>query len=146
MRSSTITLACVTLVLMGWGGLLHSQETGSNDGCQGPCDSPLLQKFSWDRDLSHSPDALREAKSWDKAAAKEEITKLIGTLSLPCEIAASERVGGDKEVKLYEVACRSGVGYFVLSQPRKKPLAISCFAAEAARAAAIAQGAKTGGL
>jgi len=141
MRSRTITLAW-SMVLMGWGGLLHAQEGGTNHGCNGPCDSPQLQQFSWDRDLSHTPDALREAKSWDKAAAKGESEKLIESLSLPCEVTAAERVGGDKDVKVYEVACRSGVGYFLMSQPRKKAQAISCLAAEAARAADVAKGAK----
>jgi hypothetical protein len=131
---------------MGWGGLLHAQDSGTNHGCNGPCDSPQLQQFSWDRDLSHSPDALREAKSWDKAAVKGESAKLIEALSLPCELAAAERVGGDKDVKIYEVACRSGVGYFLRSQPRKQAQAISCFAVEAARAADVAQGAKPSGF
>jgi hypothetical protein len=143
MRSATITLACATVALVSWSGFVHAQDSGTNHGCNGPCDSPQLQQFSWDRDLSHSPDALREAKSWDKAAAKGESAKLIGTLALPCDLAAAERVGGERDVKVYEVACKSGVGYFLVSQPRQKPLAESCFAAEAARAADIAGGAKS---
>jgi len=146
MKAATIMLGCMSIALLVGGGRLHAQDSGTNHGCNGPCDSPQLQQFSWDRDLSHSPDALREAKSWDKAAAKGESAKLIKELSLPCELEAAERVGGDKDVKVYEVACRSGLGYFVVSQPRQKAQALSCFAAEAARAADIARGARASGF
>jgi len=146
MQSATIVLASAGIALLGWVGPLYAQTApsgGTNNGCQGPCDSPQLQQFSWGRDLSHVGESLREAKEWDKTAAKAESAKLVATLSLPCELADAQRVGGDKDVKVYEAACRSGTGYFLVSQPPpKKAMAISCFAAEADRAAEIAQGAK----
>src|SRR5690348_11393216 len=145
MRSATIMLACACTALLGWAGALHAQtapDGGTNNGCRGPCDSPELQQFSWGTDLSHSPDSLRQAKEWDKAAAKAESAKLIAALALPCELDDAVRVGGDDKTKIYEAACRSGTGYFLISQPLKKISAVSCFAAEAERTADIEHGKK----
>jgi hypothetical protein len=82
----------------------------------------------------------REAKKWDTEDAMKQSGKLIEALSLPCAPINAELAGGGKikvedrliEVKVYEVACRSGIGYFLVSQPPEKTLAVSCFAAAAA--------------
>jgi len=143
MRSATIMLASAGVAFLGWAAPLYAQTAppgGTNNGCMGPCDSPQLQQFSWGRDLSHSPENLLQAKEWDKAAAKGESAKLVAMLSLPCELTDAQRVGGEKDIRIYEAACRSGTGYFLLSQAPKKAMAISCFAAEAERAADIARG------
>ena len=67
----------------------------------------------------------------------------------PCQLADAEHAGGGKvqvnggllDVQVFEAACRSGTGYFLVSQPPQKSLAISCFAADAAHTADMAQGA-----
>jgi hypothetical protein len=108
-----------------------------------------MQQAEWYRDAPlHLQEHAHEAKEFDKAQDRKESQKLIEELSLPCELADAERAGGGKvhvdgrtvDVKVYEVACRSGTGYFLVSQPPQKSLAISCFAAEAARAADLARG------
>ncbi len=50
-------------------------------------------------------------------------------------------VNGDQiSTSSFEVACASGMGYFLVSQAPEKPYGFSCFVAEATRAADAAQG------
>ena len=165
MRSAIIMLASGVLALCGWVGSAHAQKstqgspfTPSSTGAgicgsmpSPACDSPLMQQRTIYGDvLSHLGEHARQAKGWDKETALKESEKLIEALALPCELADAERAGGGKvqvngrmlDVIVYEAACHSGTGYFLVSQPPEKSLAISCFAAEAARAADVAQGAK----
>ena len=160
MRSATI-FACASLVLLGWAGNSYAQKstTGSpftpNGGVCGTtpgsptCDSVLMQQRTLYSDvLPHLKEHARQAKEWDKEFARKESQKLIDSLSVPCELADAEHAGGGKievnghltEVTVYEAACRSGTGYFLVSQPPEKSLAVSCFAAEAARATDEAHG------
>lgn len=160
MRSATI-FACAGLVLLGWAGNSYAQKStaGSpftpNGGVCGTtpgspsCDSVLMQQRTLYSDvLPHLKEHARRAKEWDKEFARKESQKLIDSLSVPCELADAERAGGGKiqvnghltEVTVYEAACRSGTGYFLVSQPPEKSLAVSCFAAEAARATDEAHG------
>jgi hypothetical protein len=89
------------------------------------------------------------ARNGTRNSLEIESQKLIEELSVPCDLVDAERAGGGKvqsdgrmlDVKIYEAACRSGTGYFLVSQPPQKSLAISCFAAEAARVADVARGA-----
>lgn len=167
MRSATITVIGVSLVFLGCVGNLYAQKAGGssttgspftpNTGVCGPtpgapsCDSPLMQQRTLYGDvLFHLGEHARRAKGWDKEYARKESQKLIDALSVPCELADAEQAGGGKvdingqmlDVTVYEAACRSGTGYFLVSQPPEKSLAISCFAAEAARATDVARGAK----
>jgi hypothetical protein len=96
---------------------------------------------------------IQEVSDADRAKAKEESGKLIGALDLPCEVAAAAQVGRGKitvdgkivAVSAYEVACSNGLGYLLASQGPQKPIATSCFAADATRAASVAHG-ETPGL
>jgi hypothetical protein len=162
MRSATITLACVVVVLLGWAGTVYAQKGGGLVGSPftpsilscGPmagCDTALMKQWELYRDVQfHVNEHVRRGKEWDKEFARKESERLINELSLPCELVDAERTGGGRiridgrmlDVRVYESACRSGTGYFLVSQPPQKSLAISCFAAEAARAADAAQGVK----
>jgi hypothetical protein len=170
MRSATITLACAVVALLGWAGIACAQKstgpgagyspfTPSTSGGCGPqagsgspaCDTALMKQWEYYRDVPFQlGEHAHQGKEWDKEFARKESQKIIEALSLPCELADAERAGGGKiqvdgrllDVKVYEAACRSGTGYFLVSQPPQKSLAISCFAAEAARAGDVAQGVK----
>jgi len=86
----------------------------------------------------------------DKATSIE----LVKTLPLSCEVtdavlAAEGPVtvnGKPIDTKTYEVACGNGMGYFLVTQPPEKPYGFSCFAAEATRAADVAQGKPPGAI
>jgi hypothetical protein len=168
MRSATITFLYAILVFLGSTGTVYAQKTGGtlanpspftpNGGVCGPqtpgnpaCDSPLMiQHTRYSDVLFHVGERARRAKEWDKEYAKKESQTLIDALSVPCELTDAEQAGGGKvdikgkklDVTVYEAACRSGTGYFLVSQPPEKSLAISCFAAEASHAADVAQGAR----
>jgi hypothetical protein len=163
MRSATIMLACAVVALLGWAGTVYAQKPGApspgspftpNSPSCGPvagCETALLKQWEFYRDVPfHLGEHVRQGKEWDKDYARKESEKLIKQLSLPCELVDAERAGGGKiqvegrtlDVKVYEAACRSGTGYFLVSQPPQKSLAVSCFAAEAARAADAIQGVK----
>jgi hypothetical protein len=110
-----------------------------------------MKQWEYYRDVTaNAYERARDAQERNKETAEKDSAKLIQELSLPCELADAERAGGGKikvngrllEVKVYEIACASGTGYFLVSQRPEKSLAISCFAAEAARAADAAQGVK----
>ncbi len=100
--------------------------------------------------LFHLGERNRRAKESDKDFWRKESARLIAELSLPCDLVDAERAGGGKvkldgrpvEVTVYEAACRSGTGYFLVSQPPQKARGFSCLAAQAARATDVAQGAK----
>jgi hypothetical protein len=163
MRSAIITLALAGIVLLGLIGAVHaagpavspgSPFTPQTFGCGGPvagCDSALLRQWEFYRDMPMQlMDRDHRAKEWDKEYARKQSQKLIDALSVPCELADAEYAGGGEitangkllDIKVYEVACRSGTGYFLVSQPPQNTLAVSCFTAEAARESDIAKGLK----
>lgn len=86
-----------------------------------------------------------------KARARGESAKLTGAMNLPCEISDAEQAGrgearvDDKrvDVNVYEVACSSGMGYFLESYGSERSIAMSCFAADATHAADVAEGRKS---
>lgn len=113
------------------------------------CDPPYLRQWESYRDVPfHLEQHVREAKKRDEEYARKESQKIIDDLSVPCELREADRAGGGKikvdgrllDVTVYEASCRSGTGYFLVSQPPQKSLAISCFAAEARHASDVAQG------
>jgi hypothetical protein len=85
---------------------------------------------------------MHDVTEQDRARAREVSARLIAALALSCELTAAERVGRGQiqvdgkgmTVEVYEVACGNGVGYLLEPQGPQKPVAISCFAAEAAHA------------
>jgi hypothetical protein len=110
----------------------------------------MQQKTVYGDMLFNLGEHARNAKKFDRDYALKESQKVIEALALPCELVDAEHAGGGRiqvnghtvEVAIYEAACRSGTGYFLVSQPPEKSLAISCFAAEAAHAADTAKGVK----
>ena len=167
MRSGTITLICTSLVFLSFAGDIYAQKGGASTTgspftpnttsicAQTPgspaCDSVLLQQKTLYGDvLFHLGEHARQAKGWDKEFARKESQKLIDALSVPCDLLDAEHAGDGKiqvdgrmlDVTVYEASCRSGTGYFLVSQPPEKSLAISCFAAAAAHAQDAAHGAK----
>jgi len=169
MRPATTLLIWAGLVLLGWGGSVlaagpapgapppASPPPGPNpspfsNGCMPgnpACDPPYLRQWESYRDVPfHLEQHVREAKKRDQEYAKKESQKIIEDLSLPCELSDAERAGGGRvkvdgrmlDVTVYEASCRAGTGYFLVSQPPQKSLAISCFAAEARHASDVARG------
>ena len=96
---------------------------------------------------------MRDVDAAERAKARLESAKLITAMQLGCKATETERIARGKtqvlgkaiDVNVYEVACDNGAGYLLMSQQPQKPLVISCFAADATRAADAAQG-KTSGL
>jgi hypothetical protein len=86
-----------------------------------------------------------------KARAKVETTQLARSINLACDITDAELVGGGKikqdgklvDLKLYEISCGGGMGYFLESREPQSPIAISCFAADATHAADTERGVKS---
>jgi hypothetical protein len=86
-----------------------------------------------------------------RAEAKQDSEKLIKAMSLSCQTADAERIGhgtamvGGKRVEInaYEVACSNGMGYLLASMGPSKPMAISCFSADATHAESVARGEKS---
>ena len=79
----------------------------------------------------------------DRAKAKEESGKLVSAIQLSCELTDAALIGRGKgnadgkiiDVNAYEVACSNHAGYILVSQGSQKPVAMSCFAANAMHAA-----------
>jgi hypothetical protein len=168
MRTTFSTLACyVSIIILIWGGVLYAQKGGTAPGPQPSpstsnssfyscgsstiCGGALMRQWQGLHEVPfHLEQHVRKSKEWDKETALKESRKLIEALSLPCELSDAERSGGGKvkvsdkmlDVSVYEVACSSGSGYFLVSQPPENSLAVSCFAADAVRAQDIANGVK----
>jgi hypothetical protein len=91
---------------------------------------------------------VHEVTDRERLRAKEEGGKLINALQLSCEpidVAlvgrGSASAGGRTvEAHAYEVACSNGMGYILVSQGSQRPIAMSCFAADARHTAGVAQG------
>jgi len=94
---------------------------------------------------------LHDLSPRQRAQVIQETEKPIRALSLSCKPTDAERIGRGKytvdgkrvEVVAYEVACNNGMGYLLASLGEEKPIAVSCFAAAATRADAIAKGEKS---
>src|ERR1700722_16799911 len=165
MRSAAIVLAFAGFALLGWVGSISAgvpttqgspgQFTPSSTGTcftltvgMPACDSSLMRQRELYGDvLFHAGERPRRSKESDKETALKESQKIIDALSVPCELVDAEHAGGGRvqvngsllDVQVFEAACRSGTGYFLVSQPPQKSLAISCFAADAAHTADMAQ-------
>jgi hypothetical protein len=152
MRSALILAACAALAAGGYASVVGAQPVPNSpspahqgSGLPGSINSEDLEKLRGLLDRGRIPTAK------EKARAQEEGGKLASAIALSCELTDAERVGGGKgkvgdqtvDVNVYEVACRSGTGYFLISQGPQKPIAMSCFAADATHAADIAQGVKS---
>jgi hypothetical protein len=152
MRSAAVLMACVSLSVAGFTSMAHAQNIPNapsplrQGSMPGPLSNVDVEKL---RDLLDRDRKAPDARARDRA--KQESATLGGALTLSCEIADAERVGGGRakadgkalDVAVYEVACTNRTGYFLFAQGAQKPLAISCFAAEATHAADVAQGVKS---
>jgi hypothetical protein len=77
-----------------------------------------------------------------------EAQALSDQLQMACKVTRALQVaegpavvnGNKVSTKSFEIACASGMGYFLVSQAPEKPYGFSCFVAEATRAADAAQG------
>src|SRR5476651_295752 len=91
---------------------------------------------------------LHDISDRDRAQAKEESGKLVAAIQLSCKVTDAVLIGRGKanaagkiiDVNAYEVACNNHAGYILVSQGTQKPVAMSCFAANAKHAAAAATG------
>jgi hypothetical protein len=91
---------------------------------------------------------VHEVTDRERLKMKEESGKLINALQLSCEPIDAALVGrgrantGGKtiEVNAYEVACSNRMGYILVSQGSQRPIAMSCFAANARHTAGLALG------
>src|SRR5262249_29973887 len=77
-----------------------------------------------------------DLKTEDIAAA----TALAKTLALSCDVGDATLAVKTANDTGYEVACKSGLGYFVVGRTSGGRLGMSCFEAEARRAMDAAQG------
>jgi hypothetical protein len=109
------------------------------------------QRFFRDNVFS-ARNAASKATAAQKATATQEVTAVLASTSFACKpadaaqvAAGPETIGGKTvDTKTYEIACDGGLGYFLIAQSPEKPTGFSCFAADAARAADVAQGRKPG--
>jgi hypothetical protein len=143
MRIAAIIVACTAAAAGSFAGLAWAAPP--------PDAKPTSTSNPYSSTLSSSDMVkIQDVSDADRAKAKEESAKLIGALDLPCEPTIAAQVGRGKitadgkvvAVIAYEVACGNGMGYILVSQGSQKPIATSCFAADATRAASIAHGDK----
>jgi hypothetical protein len=142
MRCAAIIAAYAAVAGGMHAGIVHAaapqadpKATTSGNGYTYPLSSADMEKI---HDLSKA----------ERARAMAESGKLISTLQLSCQPTDAARVGHGKftadgktvEVNAYEVVCSNGMGYILATQGSQKPIATSCFAAEATHAAGIVQG------
>src|SRR5277367_6185172 len=90
---------------------------------------------------------IRDITERDRAKAREESAKLAKSIELSCNVTDAALIGRGKgnadgkviDLNAYEVACSNHAGYILVSQGPQKPVAMSCFAADARRAAGAAK-------
>jgi hypothetical protein len=84
----------------------------------------------------------------ERQMAKEESGKLISAIQLACDPSDAALVGRGSarsegktiEVNAYEVTCSNRMGYILVSQGPQRPIAMSCFAADARHSAGATLG------
>jgi hypothetical protein len=106
MRSTTIVLAFVLVVFLGWVEAHAGPPASTPVAPFAPtnaqpcpaiagCDTPLMKQFDLYHDMPFKLLARdREAKKWDKEFALQESVKLIQAMSVPCEPVEAEQAGG----------------------------------------------------
>jgi len=117
-----------------------------NSGMNGSISHEELERMGGDQ-MQASKSAKEAAAA--KAAAMTQSAPLIKALQISCDIndarlvisgARQAGAGGKKaDTRVYETACSGAVGYLLEVQGTGAPIAISCVAAEEARAADVAQ-------
>lgn len=147
-------VAAAALVLLGItnpGGFAWGQAAPGihqdNSGMNGSISHEELERMSGDQ--TQVSKTAKEAAA-AKAAAMAQSAALIKALQIACDINDARLVisgtrpagsGGKKvDTRVYEAACNGAVGYLLEVQGTEAPIAISCVAAEEARAADVARG------
>jgi len=110
-------------------------------GLSGSVSHDDLERMSGDRTSAQKTEL-------ERAKAKASGAKLAARLLLPCDVSDAAHIGtrwiatsgAAVEADIYEIACRGGMGYFLLSRGPDGPTGISCLAAEGNRAADVASG------
>ena len=124
-----------------------------NGGLNGSMSHADLERLYGEHKQDASADTARTTAA-ARAKAKEQAGKLLATLHLSCDISDASLVvsgtqrpasgGREVDTRVYEVACGGKMGYLLETQGTVKPLAISCLAAEEARAQDVAKGRQPG--
>ncbi len=142
--------SAAVIAMLALGGPARAQNTPGgnhedNGGLNGSLSHADLERLRGD----HKQDSSAAA-----AAAREQSAKLVVALELSCDISDAKLVvngtsrpasgGKAVETRVYEVACKGGTGYLFETQGSDMPIAISCVAAEEARAADVAKGKEPG--
>jgi hypothetical protein len=123
-----------------------------NGGLNGSLSREDLEKLNGPKGMS--PTDASQNSPQARAKAKLQSEELVKALQLSCDVVNAELVvsgtsrtaagGKEVETRVYEVACRRGMGYLLEAQGSETPVGISCVAAEAARAADAAKAKKVG--
>ncbi len=149
-----MTLVAVMVICIP-GGPLRAQSSQAihqdNGGLNGSLSHEDLERMSGDQTQA-SKSARETAAAQAKAMTQSAL--LIKALQISCELDNAQLVvsgtrpaaaGGKKvDTRVYEVACKGGVGYLLETQGAETPAAVSCIAAEEARAADVAKGKEPG--
>ena len=124
-----------------------------NSGMNGSLSHEDLEKLSGDHPQDPAA-AVPQDPVVARAQAKGQSGKLAKSLQISCEVSDAQLVvagtrrpaagGKPVETRVYEVACRGGMGYLLETQGAEKPMAISCLSAEETRAADVAKGREPG--
>jgi len=117
-----------------------------NSGMNGSLSRADLEKLSGDH--QQEADNLKDPQA--RAKARTHSAALLQSLNISCDlndatlvVAGTRRPkagGKEVETRVYEAACRGGMGYLLETQGTDMPIAISCLSAEEARAADAAKG------
>jgi hypothetical protein len=156
-RIGTPVLAAVIWIFSDLSGGAFAQNTPGgnqrdNSGLNGSLSREDLEKLNGPKSMSHTDASQNTPQARAKAKLRSE--ELVKTLQLSCDVIDAELVvsgtsrsaagGKEVETRVYEVACRSGMGYLLEARGSETPVGISCVAAEAAHAADAAKGKKPG--
>jgi len=106
------------------------------------------QKFGAYSSQASKPTSKGKTKAPTQAEIMSNAQTLANSLQLSCNVSDAALVaegpatvnGQATNTRTYEVACGSGMGYFLVSLDPGKPYGFSCFAADATRAADVAAG------
>lgn len=157
MRRHVLVAAFVAIWAVQGAALAQTNQTMGNSG-SGPYANPTTpgtpqpgageDRSKLDK-IYQGDSAAKPGKSLTpKAQALLDVTALVKSIDLPCEVSDANEVaagpatvnGQTLNTKTFEVTCSSGLGYLLVSQDPEKPYGFSCFAAEAQSALAVSKG------
>jgi hypothetical protein len=156
-RIAAIILAAIAGLSSVLVAAVYAQNTPGthqdNSGLNGSLSHEDLERLSGDHKNDASADVPKDP-ALALAKAKAQSLKLLESLQVSCEVTDAKLVvvgtarpksgGKNVETRVYEVACNGGMGYLLETQGVDTPMAISCLAAEEARATDVAKGREPG--